>query len=57
MVFRRMAIEGHLMTTRVLTDGTGWKPTEQAYTVLNEMPVENVVIGFPAASGAPCSSN
>ncbi len=57
MVFRRMAIEGHLATKKVLTDGTGWRPTGQAHDVLNEMPVENVVIGFPTAPGAPaCSS-
>jgi hypothetical protein len=57
LVFRRMAIQGHLATKQVLTDGTGWKPTGQAHDVLDEMPVENVVVGFPTApSASACSS-
>jgi murein DD-endopeptidase len=48
MVFDRFAIQGHVTSRRVLTDGTGWKPTAQIQAVFNEMPVENAVIAFPA---------
>jgi murein DD-endopeptidase MepM/ murein hydrolase activator NlpD len=53
MVFDRFTIQGHVPSLRVLTDGTGWKPTAQIQAVFNEMPVQNAVIAFPARRTVP----
>jgi len=53
MVFDRLAIQGQVPSLTVLTDGTGWKPTAQIQAGFNEMPVENVVVAFPARRTAP----
>ena len=52
MVLERFAIQGHISSVKVLTDGTGWQPTGQTQLAFNEMPVENVVVAFPAAPSA-----
>jgi hypothetical protein len=57
MVFDRFTIQGHVPSLRVLTDGTGWKPTAQIQAVFNEMPVQNAVIAFPARRAVPSCVN
>ena len=57
MVFDSYALEGHIASTKVLVDGTGWRPSGPATRVRGEMPVENAVVDFgSAARPATCRS-
>ena len=47
LVFERFAIEGHLPSLSVLTNGQGWKPTAEPRSAQQEMPLENEVVAFP----------
>ena len=46
LVFSSFELQGHVPSLRVLTDGTGWKPSAPSSTRKAEMPVENAVVRF-----------
>jgi hypothetical protein len=46
LVFETFDLEGHVSSLRVLTDGTGWKPSDPPSQRRYEMPVENAVVSF-----------
>jgi len=46
LVFGTFNLEGHVPSLKVLTDGTGWKPSGPASPHRHEMPVENAVVSF-----------
>lgn len=50
LVFSSFELQGHVPSLRVLTDGTGWKPSAPNSTRKAEMPVENAVVRFPCSS-------
>jgi hypothetical protein len=47
LVFGTFDLQGHLPSLKVLTDGTGWKPSGPPSQRHREMPIQNAVVGFP----------
>jgi murein DD-endopeptidase len=47
LVFGTFDLQGHLPSLKVLTDGTGWKPSSPPSQRRREMPIQNAVVGFP----------
>jgi murein DD-endopeptidase MepM/ murein hydrolase activator NlpD len=46
LVFDAFDLQGHLPSLKVLTDGSGWRPTEAPQRRRREMPLENAVVRF-----------
>lgn len=57
LVFERFELEGHVPSLSVLTDGTGWRPTQPWVSRRGEMPVENAVVAFASRSSMLPSSH
>jgi murein DD-endopeptidase len=47
LVFGTFDLQGHVPSLKVLTDGTGWKPSGPPSQRRREMPIENAVVSFP----------
>lgn len=47
LVFEAFALQGRVPSLRVLTDGTGWKPSTPASQRRREMPIESAIVSFP----------